>query len=127
MAGHIKNNPLVVITGPTASGKSDLAVEIAELCDGEIICADSRTVYRNMDIGTAKPTTEMLSRVPHWGIDIVSPGDYFSVADFKNYAVEKIKDIRQRGKTPFLVGGTGLYIDSVIFDFSFGFRNYIFL
>lgn len=112
--------PLVVITGPTASGKTGLAIEIAQKCSGEIICADSRTIYRVMDVGTAKPTKYEQSLVPHWGIDLANPGDYFSAADFKIYADQKIAEIRSRGHVPFLVGGTGLYIDAVIFDYKFG-------
>lgn len=112
--------PLIVITGPTASGKTSLAIELAKRYSGEIICADSRTVYRGMDIGTAKPTIEERRGVPHWGLDLVEPDHSFSVAQFKDYAVQKIAEIRARGKVPFLVGGTGLYIDAVIFDFQFG-------
>jgi tRNA dimethylallyltransferase len=112
--------PLVVIVGPTASGKSGLALKLAEQFGGEIICADSRTVYKGMDIGTAKPSREDQARVPHWGLDLVEPGESFSVADFQKYAYEKIADIRARGKIPFLVGGSGLYIDAVIFEFQFG-------
>jgi len=114
------SNPLVVIVGPTASGKTTLAIEISEQFDGEIICADSRTVYKGTDIGTAKPTDGEKKRVPHWGLDLVNPGDYFSVADFKLYAQKKIEEIRSRGKIPFLVGGTGLYIDAILFDYKFG-------
>ncbi|MFI5212348.1 MAG: tRNA (adenosine(37)-N6)-dimethylallyltransferase MiaA [Candidatus Saccharimonadales bacterium] len=112
--------PLIVIVGPTASGKTALAIELAEQFDGEIICADSRTVYRGMDIGTAKPTAAERMRVPHWGLDLIEPGEKFSAADFKGYAVQKIDEIRFRGHVPFLVGGTGLYIDGVIFDYQFG-------
>lgn len=112
--------PLVVIVGPTASGKSALAMKLAEQFSGEIICADSRTVYKYMDIGTAKPSAEDQARVPHWGLDLVEPGEPFSALDFKNYAVEKIADIRARGHIPFLVGGTGLYVDAVVFDYQFG-------
>lgn len=111
---------LVVIAGPTASGKTSLAIKLAQQYGGEIICADSRTVYTGMDIGTAKPTPQEQATVPHWGIDLVKPGDAFSVADFKAYSLEKIADIRSRGKVPFLVGGSGLYIDAVIFDYEFG-------
>lgn len=118
--GMIENLPLVVIAGPTASGKTALAVKMAEQYKGEIICADSRTVYRYMDIGTAKPTHEEQARVPHWGLDLVSPDQRFTAADFKQYAEEKIKEIRARNHTPFLVGGTGLYIDSVLFNYQFG-------
>lgn len=112
--------PLIVIAGPTASGKSSLAMELAEKYGGEIICADSRTIYKGMDIGTAKPSKEDQAAVPHWGLDLVEPGEYFSVADFKAYADIKIIEIRDRGHVPFLVGGTGLYIDSVIFNYQFG-------
>lgn len=112
--------PLIVIAGPTASGKTSLAIDLAERYGGEIICADSRTIYRGMDIGTAKPTIEERRGVPHWGLDLVEPGEAFSAAQFKFYAQQKIAEIRQRGRVPFLVGGTGLYIDAVIFDFQFG-------
>ena len=112
--------PLIVIVGPTASGKTSLAIQLAKKYRGEIICADSRTVYRGMNIGTAKPSLEEQQEVPHWGLDLVYPGDSFSVSQFKDYARQKIKEIRSRGNIPFLVGGTGLYIDSVIFDFQFG-------
>ena len=112
--------PLVVILGPTASGKTSLAIELAERFDGEIICADSRTVYKDMDIGTAKPSPEEQARVLHWGLDLVEPGERFTVADFKEYVEQKIQDIRTRGKVPFLVGGSGLYIDAVLFDYQFG-------
>ncbi len=114
------NLPLVVIIGPTASGKTTLAIKLAKQIGGEIICADSRTVYREMDIGTAKPTHEERKVVPHWGLDLVSPGEQWTVSDFKQYADQKITEIRQRGRVPFLVGGTGLYIDAVVFNFSFG-------
>lgn len=118
-AKHLEK-PLIVIIGPTASGKTSLAIELAETCGGEIICADSRTIYEGLDIGTAKPTRQERLRVPHWGLDIVKPGDYFSAADFKKYTEGKIAEIRARGNVPFLVGGTGLYVDSVVFDYQFG-------
>lgn len=111
--------PLIVIVGPTASGKSAVAMQIAEECHGEIICADSRTIYKGMDIGTAKPTAEDQARVPHWGLDLVQPGEHFTAADFKRYAQQKIGEIRARGHLPLLVGGTGLYVDGVIFDYQF--------
>lgn len=110
---------LIAIVGPTASGKTSLALSIAEKFNGEIICADSRTVYKDMDIGTAKPSIEEQARVPHWGLDIVTPGERFTAADFKEYALAAISDIRSRGKLPLLVGGTGLYVDAVLYDFSF--------
>jgi tRNA dimethylallyltransferase len=120
----MKNNnlPLIVITGPTASGKTGLAIEMAKKFNGEIICADSRSVYKGMDIGTAKPTRAEQLQVPHWGLDLVEPNEYFSVADFKSYAVRRIDEIRRRGHAPFVVGGTGLYVDAIIFDYEFGGR-----
>ncbi len=113
-------SPLVVIVGPTASGKTSLAITLARELGGEIICADSRTIYKGMDIGTAKPSVGEQTAVSHWGIDLVEPGERFTAADFKQYALEKIAEIRARGKVPFLVGGTGLYIDAVLFDYQFG-------
>ncbi len=119
MATAAQKPELVVIVGPTASGKSDLALKIAQEFDGEIIAADSRTVYIGMDIGTAKPSKEEQKLVPHWGLDLVEPGQTFSAFEFKKYAQAKIKDIQKRDKLPILVGGTGLYVDSVLFDFGF--------
>lgn len=111
--------PLVVIVGETASGKSALAMELAERFNGEIICADSRTVYKGMDIGTAKPSTADRKRIRHHLLDVVRPDQPFTAADFKRLATEATTDIHNRGKLPILVGGTGLYIDSVIFDYDF--------
>lgn len=116
---NAKQLPLIVIVGPTASGKTDLAIRLAKKYNGEIICADSRTIYKGMDIGTAKPTKNEQRNVRHWGIDLVYPDEKFSAADFKIYADNKITEIRSRGHIPFLVGGTGLYIDSVVFDYEF--------
>lgn len=113
---------LIAIVGPTASGKTGLALEVAERWNGEIICADSRTVYKGMDVGTAKPSREEQARIRHWGLDLVEPGQPFSAADFKRYADEAIMDIRSRGKLPLLVGGTGLYTESVLYDYQFGQR-----
>lgn len=116
----METGPLIVIVGPTASGKTALSLELARRYGGEIICADSRTVYKGMDIGTAKPTQEEQRIVPHWGLDLVEPNERFTAARFQRYAKDKIEDIRSRKKIPFLVGGTGLYIDAVIFDYDFG-------
>ena len=109
----------IVILGPTGSGKTGVAIEIAQKIGGEIISADSRAIFRGMDIGTAKPTTSEMSGVPHWGIDLVNPDERFTVADWKAYAEEKIAEIKARGKVPMIVGGTGLYIDALIYDYKF--------
>lgn len=115
-----KGTPRVLaIVGPTASGKTSLAIEIARQYNGEIICADSRTVYRGMDIGTAKPSIQEQAGITHWGLDLVEPGEAFSAADFQKYAKAAIIDIQSRGKLPLVVGGTGLYVDSLLYDFTF--------
>ncbi len=105
---------LVTIVGPTAVGKSELAFEIAQQFDGEIVSADSRQVYRYLNIGTAKPTLAQRAVVPHHLIDIVDPDEIFSLALYQKLAYAAIKDIQKRGKLPLLVGGTGLYIWSVV-------------
>lgn len=109
--------PLIVILGPTASGKTGYAIRLAQLIGGEIICADSRTVYKGMNVGTAKPTKREREMVPHWAIDLVEPNQRFTLYDFQRYAQTKIGEIRERGHVPMLVGGSGLYIDSVIYDY----------
>ena len=109
----------LVIVGPTASGKTGLAVEVAREIGGEVISADSRAIYKGMDIGTAKPTVEEMGGVKHWGIDLVEPGERFTVADFKKYTLGCIADIKRRGKVPIIVGGTGLYVDAVIYGYQF--------
>jgi tRNA dimethylallyltransferase len=106
--------PLVSIVGPTAVGKSSLALELAEAQGGEIINADSRQVYRYMDIATAKPTPEERALVPHHLVDVVNPDQDFNLAVYQSRAQETIADIRARGKLPILVGGSGLYVWSVI-------------
>lgn len=111
--------PLVVIAGPTASGKSELAMKLAEHFNGEIICADSRTIYKGMDVGTAKPNKRDQEIITHHLLDVVEPGELFSVYDFQQQAKVAIEAIRSRNKLPIMVGGTGLYIDSVIFDYEF--------
>ncbi len=170
---------VVVIVGPTASGKTGVAIEIAKeldrlsgmageeakgmvlagkgdskavmldkkddvcynggnnssnegaICSGgkvgyegaEIISADSRAIYRGMDIGTAKPSLEEQQGVKHWGIDLVNPRERFTVADWKKYTQEKIAEIQKRGNLPMVVGGTGLYIDALVYDYQFGDEN----
>lgn len=111
--------PLVVIVGETASGKSALAIELAREFDGEIICADSRTVYKGMDIGTAKPSAEDQAAIPHHLVDVVEPDEPFTAAAFKRAALRSIEAIARRGKVPIMVGGSGLYIDSVLYDYQF--------
>lgn len=106
--------PLLVLTGPTAVGKSALALSLAEKLDGEIVSADSRTVYIGMDIGTAKPSPDELARVPHHLIDIVRPDEEFNLPDFLERASAAIEDIHGRGKLPMLVGGTMLYINALL-------------
>ncbi len=113
------NKPLVVVVGETASGKSALALELARRFDGEIIGADSWTVYKEFDIGTAKPTDAEFTEIPHHLFNIANAPDGFNAALFKKLANDAIDDVQRRGKLPILVGGTGLYIDSVIFDYSF--------
>lgn len=118
MATKIEN-PLVVVVGPTASGKTSLAIDLALKFNGEVICADSRTVYKSMDIGTAKPTVPERRGVPHHMLDLVNPDQPFSVADFKRHTLEAIDNITSRGKLPIMVGGSGLYIDSILYDYKF--------
>lgn len=111
---HMKNK-IIVITGPTATGKSALAVEIAQLYNGEIISADSRQVYRGLDIGSAKITDDEMGGIPHHMIDIADPKtDVFSAGEFQKLATVKIADIHARGKLPIICGGTGMYISAVI-------------
>ena len=104
---------LVVIAGTNASGKSGLGVELARAYGGEIVSADSRQVFRGLDLGSGKIAPEEMRGVPHHLIDVCDPGDFFSMADFQRMAYAAIDDILSRGKLPFLVGGTGLYVDSV--------------
>jgi len=107
-------NLLVAIVGPTAVGKSQLAVRLAQSFDGEVVSADSRQIYRHMDIGTAKPTPEEMSLIPHHLISIVDPDDDFSLAQYQQLAYEAIKDIQRRNKLALLVGGSGQYVWSVL-------------
>ena len=113
------NGKVIVIAGPTGSGKTGVSIEIAKEIGGEIISADSRAIYKGMDIGTAKPSMEERDGVSHFGFDLVEPGERFTVADWKEYAECKIEEIRNRGHIPMVVGGTGLYIDALIYDYTF--------
>lgn len=111
--------PMVVIVGETAAGKSSLAMHIAQQYNGEIICADSWTVYKEMNIGTAKASPKDREKVSHHLLDIVSPDSDFTAVDFQQRANEAIRDISSRNKLPVMVGGNGLYVDSVLFDYTF--------
>jgi len=106
-------SPLVLIVGPTAVGKTELSIQLANRLNGEIVSADSRLFYRGMDIGTAKPTAEERARAPHHLIDVAAPDEIWSLAVFQQEATKIIADIHQRGKLPFLVGGTGQYVRAV--------------
>ncbi len=108
---------VLFVVGPTASGKSSLAMDLAREIGGEIVCADSQTVRRGMDIGTAKPSKIDQEEIPHHLLDIIDPYEEFSVNQFKIIASKAISDIQKRGKIPIVVGGTGLYIDSIYFDY----------
>ncbi|HZK28564.1 MAG TPA: tRNA (adenosine(37)-N6)-dimethylallyltransferase MiaA [Thermoclostridium sp.] len=113
------NKTVVVIAGPTASGKTEYAIKLAQTINGEVISADSMQIYRHMDIGTAKPSKEEMKGIVHHMIDIVDPGENYSVALYKNMAEECIEDIISKGKIPIIVGGTGLYINSLIYNIKF--------
>ncbi len=110
---------ILAISGPTAVGKTALAIRVAEELDGEIISCDSMQIYKGMDIGTAKPTREELARVRHHMIDVVSPDRDFSCAEYKAMATEVVEDILSRGKLPIFCGGTGLYLESVLYNGGF--------
>lgn len=110
-------NKVIFILGPTASGKTSVAIELAKRIGGEIISADSRAFYTGMDIATAKPSIKERQGIKHWGIDLINPGKKYSIAEFKVYCEEKIADIKSKGLVPIVVGGSGLYTDSVIFNY----------
>ena len=110
---------VIVIVGPTASGKTSLSIEIAKIMGGEIISADSMQIYKGMDIATAKPTTDEMQGIPHHLISIIDSDENFSVAAYKERAMNAVADIFSRGKTPIVVGGTGLYVDTLINNTTF--------
>jgi len=112
-------NQVIVIVGPTASGKTNLSIELAKSLNGEIISADSMQIYKHMDIGTAKPTTEEMQGITHYLIDEVLPSEDFNVVRFQELANKYIEEIISKGKQPIIVGGTGLYISSLINNISF--------
>lgn len=115
-----KLNNVIVILGPTASGKTKLSIELAKDIHGEIVSADSMQVYKYMDVGTAKPDEEEKQGIKHYLIDEITPDREFSVAGFQQLAIKYIDDIINRGKVPIVSGGTGLYIDSLIYNIEFG-------
>ena len=110
---------VVVIVGPTASGKTAISIELAKKINGEIISSDSMQIYKDMNIGTAKVSKEEMQGIKHYMIDIVSPEERFSVAEFKQRAEEAIAEIIKKGKTPIIAGGTGLYINSLIYNIKY--------
>lgn len=114
-----KKPKAIVICGPTASGKTALSIELAKKIDGEIISCDSMQIYKEMDIGTAKPTKEEMQEIKHYLMDFVSPDKRYSVADFKQDAKNAMKEIIAKGKIPIIVGGTGLYVDSLIYEIDY--------
>ena len=111
--------PLIILTGPTAVGKTELSISLAKSIGGEIISADSMQVYKYMDIGTAKIRPEEMDGVPHHLIDILEPDTAFNVAMFKDLAKNAVEDIYSRGHIPILVGGTGFYIQALLYDIDF--------
>lgn len=113
------DRPLVILTGPTAVGKTALSIALAKAINGEIISADSMQVYRHMDIGSAKIKTEEMAGVPHHLIDVLEPTEAFNVVVFQKLAKEAMKEIYERGRIPILVGGTGFYIQAVLYDIDF--------
>jgi tRNA dimethylallyltransferase len=131
MTKQNKQPRIPIILGPTASGKTGVSLRMSEKWNNdpkfreafpagiEIISADSRAIYKGFDIGTAKPTADEQNIVRHWGLDIVEANQSFTVADFKSYALSAVDDIFSRGGLPLIVGGTGLYIDAIVFDYRF--------
>ena len=115
--------PILILTGPTAVGKTALSIELAKILGGEIISADSMQIYRKMDIGSAKISQEEMDSVVHHMIDVVDPDEDFSVADFHDMASQIISDIHKRGKLAIVTGGTGLYLNSLVYDMDFGGTN----
>lgn len=112
----LSKRKIVVVAGPTASGKSDFAVDVALKENGEIVSADSRQIYKGLDIGTGKITKEEMKGIPHHMLDVANIGDDFSVAEYAHLARPVLEDILARGKTPIICGGTGQYVDALIYD-----------
>ena len=110
---------VIVICGPTASGKTSLSIDLAKRINGEIVSCDSMQIYKDMDIGSAKPTKEEMQGIKHYLIDCVSPEERYSVARYKKEAEQAIKEILEKGKTPIVVGGTGLYVNSLVYGIEY--------
>ena len=115
----MQKHKVIVIAGPTASGKTALSIELAKQINGEIVSADSMQIYKEMNIGTAKPDEEEKAGIKHYLMDFINPDQRYSVADYKKDAKQAIKEIIEKGKTPIIVGGTGLYINSLIYEIDF--------
>ena len=115
----MQKDKVIVICGPTASGKTALSIELAKKIEGEIISCDSMQIYKDMNIGTAKPSKEEMQGIKHYLLDCVSPNERYSVADYKKSAKKAIREIIEKGKTPIIVGGTGLYLDSLIYEIEY--------
>ena len=114
------NNKILIICGPTASGKTSLSIECAKLLNSEVISADSMNIYKGLDIGTAKPTKDEMQNIPHHMIDIASPFDVFSVSDYKTNAEPILSNLFLKNKIPVICGGTGFYINSLLYNLSYG-------
>lgn len=119
MPENTEKKRIIAVAGPTAAGKTEFAIKIAKALDGEVVSCDSMQLYRYMDIGSAKPTREQMAEVPHHLVDMIDPREEFSVAKYQKLAKEAIADIFSRGKTPVICGGTGLYLESLIYDLDF--------
>ena len=115
----MEKKKVIVICGPTASGKTALSIQLAKKIDGEIVSCDSMQIYKEMNIGTAKPTLEEMQGIKHYMIDTISPEQRYSVADYKKDAKKAIREIIEKGKVPIVVGGTGLYVDSLIYEIEY--------
>lgn len=115
---------VIVIAGPTASGKTALSIELAKRINGEIISSDSMQIYKDMDIGTAKVTKEEMEGIKHYLVDFVSPDERYTVSDFKKDSEKAIEEILSKGKVPIIVGGTGLYINSLIYGIEYQEMNF---
>ena len=115
----MQKSKVIVICGPTASGKTSLSIELAKKINGEIVSCDSMQIYKDMTIGTAKPTIDEMQGIKHFLIDFVSPEERYSVADYKRDATKAIKEIIQKNKVPIIVGGTGLYLEAIIYNIEY--------